>query len=480
MRGMNPYGRTTRFRCRWMILVGLACGLVFGIWLGFGLKQRMVSVVMRSGMEVPVAEDAMVFAERFTEETSKPEWDGVAVAMVVLDDAGDVWFASPLAHTVMCPASALKVLTTGAALGVMGPDFRFETKLASVVPVGDVLEEDLVIVGGGDPTLSKDQLVGMVRDLAALGVRRIDGRVRVDVSVFPEHPMSEHWNWGDIGNAYGAGAYGLNVDHNRMVLRIRPAERAGEAAKFLGANARLPEVAWHEQVRTGVEGSGEAVTVYSEPYGKRVTLRGQVPAGEGEVMVKAAIPDPPALAVEVVQAALREQGIEVTGRLRPLVEAPHVLANTHSARLMEIIRHIHEVSDNLESQCLFLTLGRNGHAAAVVREYWEARGVAFAALRMIDGSGLARANMIRAVDLARVMHVALREPSGNAFLESLPVYHGGKVRSKLGWMSGVTTSVGVITTRSGRRMTYAFMANGVSDSQAVRQLRERLRESVAE
>lgn len=459
-----------------LVLLVFAGGLAGGLWLAekWKPKSRMESTLAVTDF------GARGFSKAFAEELADPAFDGVAVSMVVLDEDGEIWFASPMAHTAMCPASALKVLTTGVALAKLGPDFRFETKLASAATSGQTLDGDLVILGGGDPTLSSKTLQAMVDDLVKSGILRIDGRVLADASIFPEHPMSDHWNWGDVGNAYGAGAHGLNVDHNRMVVRFRPAASAGEPAKFLGASAKVSGVEWNNLVVTGPPGSGDGVVVYSEPYGRRVTFRGTVPAGAGEFAVRAAIPNPPEFAVGVVRDALLKKGVEITGRVHPASPADQVMAATKSAPLIDIIRNIHHTSDNVEAQCVLLTLAPHGNPVAVVREHWLGQGVNFFALRMLDGSGLARANMIRAIDLAKVTHTAIAAPHGREFFESLPVYQDGAVRSKPGWMSGVTTSTGTIITADGRRMTYAFMANAAPDAQAVGSLRHRLRTAVVE
>lgn len=457
-----------------MGIVVFALGVFLGAFFTMDFKpipllESHVTVVDRGAHEV---------ANLLTTALQDPKLDGVALSLVVLDEDGGIWFASPLAHTAMIPASALKVLTTGAALSVLGPDFRFVTKFASASAAGPVLDGDLVIVGGGDPTLSADRLKAMVDELVVSGVRRIDGQVRVDVTVFPEHPVSDHWNWGDVGNAYGAGAYGLNVDHNRFVVKIRPGAAVGDIAEISATALDFSDMEWINHVTTGPSDSGDGVVVYSEPYGRRVTLRGTVPVGVADFSVRAAIPNPPETAAVIVMQALLARGVEISGRVRSSVVATEVLVESASAPLMEIVRSIHRTSDNLEAQCVFLALARGGNPAAVVRDHWRGEGVDFSALRMLDGSGLARANTIRAVDLARVMHAALEAPYGGAFFESLPVYQEGLVRSKPGWMSGVMTSVGTITKADGRRMTYAFMVNSVSDTRAVHDLRVELRKEI--
>jgi D-alanyl-D-alanine carboxypeptidase len=72
---------------------------------------------------------------------------------------------------------------------------------------------------------------------------------------------------------------------------------------------------------------------------------------------------------------------------------------------------------------------------------------------LLDGSGLARANTIRPLDLAAVDYAARHTTHGDRFLQSLTVYANGTIRAKRGAMSGVRTEVGFLTTPSGREST---------------------------
>ncbi|HEX8296162.1 MAG TPA: D-alanyl-D-alanine carboxypeptidase, partial [Chthoniobacteraceae bacterium] len=138
----------------------------------------------------------------FREWTSHPQLAGSLVAFCLLDEDGQTLFASPLAETALCPASALKIVTTGGALGLLGPGFRFETTLLATAPLDNAgrLAGDLVLVGGGDPTFSQEDLAQLADAAIAAGLKSVAGVVRADTSIFPADPVSEHWNWGDIGN----------------------------------------------------------------------------------------------------------------------------------------------------------------------------------------------------------------------------------------------------------------------------------------
>ncbi len=387
---------------------------------------------------------------------AKPEFKSALVGLVLLDAEGKVAYASSLGETALCPASTLKTLTTGAALGILGPEFRFETQLVTR-PDGN-----LALVGSGDPTLTLKDLERLAADAVKAGLKDVTGDLVADASVFTTPPVNDHWNWGDIGNAYGAGAFGLNVNHNRMTVRFQPGAKLGDSAQFLGGSPVAVDTDWVNDVTTGAAGSGDGVAIYSSPGARAISLRGTVPQGS-EFTVGGAIPDPPAVAVEILRAALEKAGVTFSGKTVPRNGDPVVIATHQSAALPEIIDHLHKVSDNLEAQCLFLTLGNYAKKSpsAAVREYWEKAGVNFEGLRLIDGSGLARANMIRPLDLARVNLAARRGPHGERYFQSLNPALAGAVRAKLGAMSGVKTDVGFLRLKNGEELTFALMANGL-------------------
>lgn len=406
-------------------------------------------------------------ATTFRELTSDAAFAGAAIGFCLLDENGKPIFASPLAETALSPASSLKTVTTGAALGILGLDFTFETSLLTTAEVdaAGAVDGDLVLLGGGDPTLSSDDLGAMAAAAIATGLKKVTGRIRLDATRFPPNPVSDHWVWGDIGNAYGVGAVGLNLDHNRIGLRFEPAEKAGAPATLLDHSPAPKDIRWENFVTTGPTGSGDQVVVYSEPYGRTITMRGSVPAGKSGFAVSAANPDPAALAIEVLRAQLEAGGVTFSESGKPEPAPVRTrLAMHRSKPLPEIVDHLHRVSDNLEAQCLFLTIGwkQDDEPVEAVKAYWKKAGVDFKGWRLVDGSGLARANMIRPLDLAGINFAARRSGAGQRFYESLTSYHDGAVRAKVGSMSGVLSQVGFLRTVQGRELTFACMANGLT------------------
>jgi D-alanyl-D-alanine carboxypeptidase/D-alanyl-D-alanine-endopeptidase (penicillin-binding protein 4) len=465
-----------------MLTLGLAGGWFLKKKLEQPALKERVEVIKEIIREVKVPQPDAPRASKEAMQLYFEEWAtteslaGAALGFCLLDEKGEVAYASPLAETAMCPASALKTLTGGAAFGLLGEEFRFGTSLLAggeISPAG-VVTGDLVLKGGGDPALSEENLVALADEAVKQGLRRVEGTLKTDASVFPEAAVSDHWVWGDLGNAYGAGAFGLNVGHNVMVMAFDGGAKEGEAAKFLGANPGLKGVEWDVRVTTGPEGSGDRVVIYSSPYAKRIEVRGTVPLAAKGFTVRGAVPDPPKLAGDILRAALQQRGV-VFGGKNFATSAEQVLAVHRSAPLPEIVDHMQRVSDNLEAQCFFLMMGAKAGAdpVAVLRGYWEKTGVSFAGLRLIDGSGLARATMIRPVDLAKVNFVARKSAYGDRFLASLPANRDGSMRSKRGAMSGVRTEVGFVK-RGEKEFTFALMANGLGADVDFWKLREGL------
>lgn len=465
----------------------LLSGWVIAGWLLVGPRIQPINISFDPGV-IPQADERPAQVEKgpyeriFQEWVSDPVLEGALVGFCVLDPEGEPLFASPLAETALCPASALKTVITAAAFDLLGPDYRFETTIGSGSAIGadGLLDGNLTLIGGGDPTLSSEDLDAMVADLVKAGLKQVSGKLVVDASIFPTQAVNDHWNWGDIGNAYGAGAFGVNLNHNRLEIPFLPGAKEGEPAKIGAGLLVTRDTRWINRVTTGSAGSGDQVVVYSQPYGRAITLQGTVPLGESPFIVTGALPDPPATVSEYLTKLLREKGVNFLGREFALSEPEITLVTHRSAPLPEIVDHLHLVSDNLEAQCLFLMMGRvkKMEASKALRSYWEQKGVFFRGLRLIDGSGLARATMIRPIDLAEINHLARHGSHGDRFRQSLKEYVGGSVRAKLGAMSGVKTEVGFLTLADGREVTFALMANGLDPELNFWPLREELLKAI--
>lgn len=218
----------------------------------------------------------------------------------------------------LVPASVMKVFTTATANEVLGPDFRFVTELQTTGTLGEdgVLTGDVVIRGGGDPTLAATDLTSTYAQwraaLAEAGVKKVEGSVIGDASVFGTVLTPDTWQWNDSGNYYGAGASGLTVFQNLFYATFRTPS-VGAKAPFTGTNPPLPGHEFINEMRVGASGSGDNGYIYGDAYGRLFTFRGTVPAGSGSFTIKGALPDPAFFCARTFSEYLVAQGVPVTG-----------------------------------------------------------------------------------------------------------------------------------------------------------------------
>lgn len=140
-----------------------------------------------------------------------PGLASAAIGFCVLNAKGGVVFERE-ARTGFIPASSLKTVTTATALEMWGPEFRIETRLRATAILSEgVINGDVVIEGGADPMLSREDLKAWATELKARGLQRIMGRIIGDGEMLSGTIYADFWNWGDIGNGYGSGVAGLNL-----------------------------------------------------------------------------------------------------------------------------------------------------------------------------------------------------------------------------------------------------------------------------
>ncbi|MBP8275245.1 MAG: D-alanyl-D-alanine carboxypeptidase/D-alanyl-D-alanine-endopeptidase, partial [Acidobacteria bacterium] len=142
------------------------------------------------------------------------------------------------ADKLVMPASNMKILTMTVAAETLGWNFTYQTKLEAVGQISDgVLNGDLIVVGGGDPTiLSNDGgpaplFAEWAAALRKAGITRVNGRIIGDDAFFDDDTLGMGWSWDDLVFGYGAPISGLSYNENQVVVRITPGAKAGDPAK---------------------------------------------------------------------------------------------------------------------------------------------------------------------------------------------------------------------------------------------------------
>lgn len=393
----------------------------------------------------------------------------------------------------LTPASITKLITTATAIELLGDDFRFATLIATdgeLMPNG-VLNGNLFIIGGGDPTLgsayygAKDFLSTWADSIAAKGIRCVRGAVVVDVSIFDNEPIPTKWSWEDMGNYYAAGVYALSAYDNTIKLNLA----TGAVGSTPKVSSVVPEVdgLCVDNRLICKDISFDSAYFYGAPMHNVRVMYGAVPAHRTCFTVKGDLPNPPQYVLSTFVKELQRRGISISGGSK-IVSYPcaytEVLFKYYSPSLVDIIRTINYRSNNLFAEHLMKYLSHQPNRSATlqaslhsVRTYWEGKGIDFSSAMLYDGSGLSLANACSPALVVDLLTAMLKSEHRDAFLHSLPVAgksgtvasflkgrgHNCEVRVKSGSCSGVQCYAGYID----ERYAFAIMVNNFSCSRAM-------------
>ena len=395
----------------------------------------------------------------------------------------------------MMPASVEKLLTTGVGFAQLGSGFRFTTKVTmrGNVDRDGVLHGNIYITGGGDPTLgsyryrqtSSDSLFdGWMRALKRKGVRRIDGRVCYNVTIFDEQPLHDTWQWGDIGNYYGTGASALNFHENMFFVYFNAGSKIGHPATAASIKPKNLDMHGICEVTTAAETTGDNVTIYGSPYSKDRLYRGTVPLGKQNFAVRGAMPDPARSCADIFSSYLRTHGIGISSNSMQVYSQPDSLRSVvdqYSSEYYTIAQYTNLTSNNLYAECIFKYLGYKKYGIGTfdngtraIMDYLKEKGLPTGGVHVVDGSGLSRSNTMTADFLCRYLAVLTKEPFYDDFLATLPktgesgtaknlltnLPTGITVRVKTGTMDGVKAYAGYIITPRGETLTFCIVSNG--------------------
>ncbi|NND76664.1 MAG: D-alanyl-D-alanine carboxypeptidase/D-alanyl-D-alanine-endopeptidase [Flavobacteriales bacterium] len=392
----------------------------------------------------------------------------------------------------MSPASILKLATTTSAIEILGPDHRFETKIGYTGHIeAGVLKGDLIVKGGGDPSLGFDithgktkfpdkffkDLISVIKDL---GINSIDGNIIADNSHFSQQAVPSSWAWGDIGNYYGAASYGLNFFGNRYSVYFRSGKVEGSSAEI---GEIYPRIVFDidNQVKTANIQNDQAY-IYAGPGSKKVYMEGRIPMGKSAFEVKGAIPDPSMFFIETLELQLNAAGIDHNGDL--LVEFQRTNFNVelfshYSASLKEICIYTNRFSDNFFAETLLKQIGAargegsTNNGIRVIQRYLSERGINPGNFNITDGSGLSRNNLITAKGMVELLMKNLNGPNTKFTELGLSVSGRtgslkrlgamtcleGKVQAKSGYMRNVRSYAGVFQNAQSENIVFCIIMN---------------------
>jgi D-alanyl-D-alanine carboxypeptidase/D-alanyl-D-alanine-endopeptidase (penicillin-binding protein 4) len=404
----------------------------------------------------------------------------------------------------MAPASNTKLFSTALALLRLGPDYRFETRvLAMGVPDSQGrLAGDLVLAGGGDPTLSARvipyrkgpvqgdplaPLAELADQIVQAGVRVIDGDLIGDDTRWPWIPYPDGWTLDDSIWEYGAPVSALTLNDNAIRLTIRPPKKPGETAEVT-LNPPVDYFTIYNTLRVAA-GAERKITVDRRPGSRVLFIGGSTPPATGAATELIAVDDPALFAAQALAQLLRERGVVLQGAVRALHRLPGrpaaepaglVLARRLSPPLIETLRVTNKVSQNLHAEIVLREVGfvrrGEGSADAGLKEMSEllaSLGLDKLDSSLADASGLSRRTLVTPVAVTTLLRYLHQGEFGDAYASTLPIagedgtlasrFRGVRgastVRAKTGSISHVAALSGYTTDGEARRVAFSIVVN---------------------
>ena len=392
--------------------------------------------------------------------TSQPVFRNAQWGVLIVNPrTGDTLY-SKNAGKLFMPASNMKIITSAAALTLLGPEYHYRTTFLTDGEVRDsLLDGSLLVIGRGDPTVS-DRMRGtattvmdaLADSLRAHGIRQISGSLARVGNAFPDSIYGYGWEWDDLGEYYGAGVDELIFNEGMAPTKLRP----------------LPD-----------------------------TVRDSLYSGPAK--------DPAKAYLDALRDALVRKSIGLDGGVRDsILPAPFKMDTLFvlvSPPLRDILPALMKPSQNQIAEILLRTIGleRGGLGTAdsarkIVGQQLLAWGVQPDGFVIRDGSGLSDQDLLTPETIVRVLDRIQRDTAFAAYYNSMPIAGvdgtidtrmkgtpaEGNVHAKTGTLAKARSLSGYVTTADGERLIFSILANNTTTpSLAVTRVADQIAASLA-
>ncbi len=287
------------------------------------IKQFLLSVLL-GGISV-FGFSQPNFETELQDMLNKKEYKNASVGMQFIDLESGLSVFEYNPGKLMIPASTLKTVTSAAALEMLGAGYRFKTQIGYVgeLKENNELNGDLVIIGGGDPTLgsvyfnnseSNYNFINVwVQKIKVAGIRQIQGDIIFDSSIYDSEKVPSTWIWGDIGNYYGAGANAFTCYDNLFRITFKSPEKVGELTNIISIYPEIDGMEIRNEV-TSSENNSDNAYVFGSPFDKKRVIRGTIPKGRNAFTIKAAVHHPEEIIARELKAQFGQRGCFFYGR----------------------------------------------------------------------------------------------------------------------------------------------------------------------
>lgn len=408
--------------------------------------------------------------EAFHSFLKLPATESASVSFVLYNLSSNKTVFAHNENKLLYPASLQKLLTTSAALDVLGSNFRFETQ----IQLKGALEQNkfkgiIQINASGDPSLSYYFVTQVYQFLQENNIQSFEGFIQINENKYvKETPQT--WLIEDIGNYYGSPAFGFNFLENTYTLTFQQTDE-GTKPTLVGHSPNMDHLTFENKLISAASSTKDNAYIIGLPFSSERQIVGTIPTGKGTFTIKGAIDQPDKVFKNMLLKRMKDEGIA-------FVYNENIASTTifkekiiKSKPLAELIKITNETSNNLYAEALLkqIAMTKTGKAATENGVQYLTSLYPNANLKIEDGSGLSRKNYVTA---NIVLTCLQKQDNQEVFKKSLAISgvsgtlkyftsekSKGKIFAKSGSADAIQNYAGYFTNSSGQKMAFVLMVN---------------------
>ncbi|WHY83885.1 D-alanyl-D-alanine carboxypeptidase/D-alanyl-D-alanine-endopeptidase [Neobacillus novalis] len=468
----------------------------------------MISLVLPVQAQTTEEEKLSQLLQAYVQQLSaNPNSEGMSVGYEVYSLDDDKTLASYHSDKTFVPASVFKLLVTAAAVSKWPKEMTIPTKVFTTGNLSNsgVLNGDIILKGFGDPTLTVEKLDTLAKNLAALGIHKVNGNVIVDESYFDNQRLGEDWMWDDEPYSYSTQTSALSVRENTVNVTVHPGKEIGESPTVTIDPA--PDYLTVVNKAKTVAGSNASLTIDRTLGKNEIAVSGTIGknySANGYTLTRT-IHDPAPFTGTVFRDFLIEQGITFKNKSTiekgSVADDARLVAAVESPKLDDILTEMVKESDNFYAEMLTKLLGAKesvvGSTAAgieVIHHFLVNNLGLEDGFIQKDGSGLTRLDHISPHAYIQLLNSMYDGPERDRFISFLPIAGKdgtlknrmkgtaaeGNVMAKTGSMSGVNSLAGYVSAKNGQTLAFSILLNGIYKSSFATNLQNQIAIAVAQ
>lgn len=407
---------------------------------------------------------------------------------------------------LLIPASNLKLLTSAAALGLLGPDYTVKTALYAENDITEdgVINGDIYIKGGGDPVFTYSDLNKMAEALYLKGVRAISGRIVCDDSMFDNIRYGRGWLKDYESYSYAAQVSALNLNSNCIDVWVHPNTKENRKA-IINLKPATSYFTIINNCATSKKGTAKKISIMRIHRQNTIIITGQIPIGyiPSSAEESITVNYPGLFTGTILKELLNKAGISAAGKVQRGIAPNNAveIISHESPSISDLIRAMNKPSSNLIAECLLKMTGaklKNEGSSKVgieaFKDFFAAAMMDIKGINQVDGSGLSKLNGVTIANIIALLEFMHSHKDSAAYINSLPIAGidgtmksrlkgtsaEGITKAKTGTLSGVSSLSGYTQNADGEDIVFSIIMNNKCSNDKAKSIQDSIVTAITE